>query len=302
MICISDNGGEETMKSKRGKTVFPGMVICLAFFAFPLLAQKPDVAQVMKDTKWQNGPCNVALGAVADLRVPIGYVYAGASDTIKLMDAMGNIPSNKELGLLAPGTFEWFVLYEFAEVGYIKDDEKNSLDADVLLKTIQRSTEEANKIRKKRGFPAMQNIAWLTKPYYDEVTHNLEWAIRGDDETGGTFVNHNTRFLGRKGMMVVTLVGDPAGITDVLPKFKDSLTGFNFKAGNTYAEFRQGDKLAGYGLTAVVAGGATAVAVKTGLFKYIGKFFVFILAAFAAFFKKVWAFLKGLFKPKERPY
>jgi len=56
----------------------------------------------------------------------------------------------------------------------------------------------------------MQNLSWVNKPYYDEITHNLEWTIRGEDETGGTFVNHNTRFLGRKGMMVVTLVGDPA--------------------------------------------------------------------------------------------
>jgi len=82
------------------------------------------------------------------------------------------------------------------------------------------------------------------------------------------------------------------------PKYKDSLAGFNFKTGNTYAEFRQGDKLAGYGLTALVAGGAAAVAVKTGLFKYIGKFLIFILAGIAAFFKKIWAIIKRIAKQR----
>ena len=272
------------------------IILCVSLGA----QQDSEAAKVMGSVKWKQGPCSASLGNVADIRVPLGYMFAGSSDTIKIMDVMGNIPSKQELGLLAPGTFDWFVVYEFDDVGFVKDDEKNSLDADALLKNIQRGTEEANKIRKKRGFPAMLNIDWVTQPYYDETTHNLEWAIQGEDDKGGTFVNHNTRLLGRKGMMVVTLVADPESIATVLPDFKASLKDFTFKAGNTYAEFRQGDKLAGYGLTALVAGGAAAVAVKTGLFKYIGKFIVFIFVGLAAFFKKVWAAIKNFFRPNDR--
>jgi uncharacterized membrane-anchored protein len=265
-------------------------------------AQEENSRTVMESVKWQNGPCNASLGDVAELRVPIGYMFAGGADTKKIMEVMGNIPSDEEVGFLAPGAIDWFVVYEFSEVGFIKDDEKNSLNADALLKSIRKSTEEGNKLRKKRGFPIMLNITWLTKPYYDELTHNLEWSIQGEDEKGGKFVNHNTRLLGRKGMMVVTLVADPSNITAVLPDFKSSLKDFSFKTGNTYAEFRQGDKLAAYGLTALVAGGATAVAVKTGLFKYIWKFLIFIAAGLAAFFKRVWARIKGFFRSEDKPY
>jgi uncharacterized membrane-anchored protein len=263
--------------------------------------QPSEAAKVVQSIKWQKGPGSASLGDVADIKVPDGFVFAGAADTIKLMDVMGNIPSHHELGLLANGESDWFVVYEFENIGYVRDDEKNSLDADVLLKSIRQSTDRGNKIRKKRGLPALLNIDWITKPHYDETTHNLEWTIKGEDDTGDTFVNHNTRLLGRKGMMVVTLVADPESIATVLPEFRTSLKDFAFKAGNTYAEFRSGDKLAGYGLTALVAGGAAAVAVKTGLFKYLGKFLVFILAGLAAFFKKIWAKISRFFRSEDKP-
>ena len=276
-------------------------LVLLACAAALMAQETPSEAEkVAQSIKWQKGPGNASLGDIADIRVPVGYMFAGSSDTIKLMDVMGNVPSKEELGLLAPETFDWFIIYEFADVGYVKDDEKNSLDSAALLKSIQKGTEQANKIRKKRGLPAMTNLRWVTEPHYDEATHNLEWTIRGDDDAGGEFVNHNTRLLGRKGIMVVTVVADPENISGVLPEFRKSLADFTFKTGNTYAEFRQGDKLAGYGLTALVAGGAAAVAVKTGLFKYLGKFIIFIFAGLAAFFKKIWAKISGLFRSEDR--
>lgn len=284
-------------RSVASAAVVPILTACMMLLAPALRAQdsqnEEEAKKVFESVQWKQGPCDASLGNVADLSVPLGYMFAGAADTKKIMNVMGNSPSNLELGLLAPATFDWFVVYEFNEVGFIKDDEKNSLDPAALLKSIQKSTEQGNKIRRKRGFPTLQNIRWLTEPYYDEQTHNLEWAIQGEDSTGDAFVNHNTRLLGRKGMMVVTLVAAPSDITAVLPEFKTGLKDFSFKTGNTYAEFRQGDKLASYGLTALVAGGAAAVAVKTGFFKYIGKFIVFIFVGLAAFFKKIWAAIRG---------
>lgn len=42
-------------------------------------------------------------------------------------------------------------MFEFSNVGYVKDDERDKLDANVLLKTISDNTEESNKERAKRG-------------------------------------------------------------------------------------------------------------------------------------------------------
>ena len=89
--------------------------------------------------------------------------------------------------------------------------------------------------------------------------------------------------------MRVVLVTDPTTLSATLPKFKNVLAGFGFKQGQRYAEFRQGDKVAEYGLTALVVGGATAVAVKAGLFKWLWKGLVVGFLAVIAFFKKLFS-------------
>jgi uncharacterized membrane-anchored protein len=50
------------------------------------------------------------------------------------------------------------------------------------------------------------------------------------------------------------------------------MQGFSYKSGKTYAEFRPGDKIAQYGLAALIGGGAGAAAVKLGLFGALWKF------------------------------
>ena len=51
-----------------------------------------------------------------------------------------------------------------------------------------------------------------------------------------------------------------------LPTFKELMAGYSFQSGNSYAEFRPGDKVAKYGLAALVVGGAAVGAAKLGLF------------------------------------
>ena len=183
-------------------------------------------------------------------------------------------------------------MFEFDDVGYIKDDDKDSLDADAMLASIRKGTEIGNKEREKRGWPTMTILGWEKEPYYDEESHNLEWAIRGSSE-GDVVVNYNTRLLGRGGVMRVTLVADPETLTATIPKFKDLLAGYAFKPGQRYAEFRQGDKVAQYGLAALIVGGASAVAVKSGLLKYLWKILIVGFVAISAFVKKVFGRKKG---------
>ena len=46
---------------------------------------------------------------------------------------------------------DWFVIYRRHDVGLVKDDDKNAIDADAILKGISEGTEEANKERAKNG-------------------------------------------------------------------------------------------------------------------------------------------------------
>lgn len=247
-------------------------------------AQNPDFESV----NWQEGPSIGNLADVAQVRIPAGYVFTEANDTRILMEAMQNPTSGNEVGFIAPASLDWFVVFEFHDIGYVRDDEKNSLDAEAMLEAIKKGTEVANKERRRRGWPILTVLGWEQRPHYNEITHNLEWAIRGESE-GNLVINYNTRLLGRRGVIRVTLVTDPAALSAILPKFKKLIAEFQFKQGQKYAEYRQGDKVAKYGLTALVVGGTSAVAVKTGLFKWIWKGLVAGFLAFLAFLKRLFS-------------
>jgi uncharacterized membrane-anchored protein len=240
----------------------------------------------LEAVKFQKGPATGDLGTTAQVKVPSGYVFAGGNDTRVIMERMQNTTNGRELGFIAPGGEDWFVVFEFDPVGYVKDDEKGSLDADALLESIKAGTAEGNKERARRGWPSLTVLGWETPPRYNEVTHNLEWAVKLESE-GKSGVNHNTRLLGRGGVMEVTLVCDPAKLGEILPKFNTMLNGFEFISGQRYSEFRPGDKMAAYGLTGLIAGGGVAVAAKSGLLKWLWKGIVAAVVGISALVKKI---------------
>jgi uncharacterized membrane-anchored protein len=255
-------------------------VCCLFLAATPLRAaeetQADDVDSMLAKFDWLRGPAKADLKSLAEINVPQGFIFTGAKGTQELLESMGNPTSGDELGFLAPTSLGWFVVFEFSDVGYVKDDDKDKLDADKLLNAIKAGNDQANKYREKMGVPPLHITGWEFPPRYNETTHNLEWAIRGESEARPV-INYNTRLLGRKGVMEVNLVIKPERLTETIPTYQAILADYSYKPGERYAEYRQGDKLAQYGLAALITGGAAAVAVKTGLF-----------GAIVLFFKKAW--------------
>jgi uncharacterized membrane-anchored protein len=107
------------------------------------------------------------------------------------------------------------------------------------------------------------------------------------DEKGNLVANHNTRYLGRRGVMRVNLVADTEAMTSTLPEFRRVMNGFAYTPDNNYRAFVKGDKVAEYGLSALVVGGVAAAASKTGLLKYLWKFIVLGVAAVGGMLKKL---------------
>lgn len=226
------------------------------------------------DIDWTAGPATVALGdGLGQLRVENGYLFADAATTRRIMELTGNPPSELEIGLVAPEaeSKEWFIVLEFDAVGYVRDDEKDAIDADAILENVVAATEEANKIRRANGFDAVHVKGWFEEPHYDQESHNLVWAIEAEDDSGDRVVNYNVRLLGRRGYTSVTLVTDPATLAADRPEVARVIGSFSYTTGNRYADFVAGDKVAQYGLTALIAGGAGAAAAKLGLFAQLGK-------------------------------
>ncbi|HXU77093.1 MAG TPA: DUF2167 domain-containing protein [Methylomirabilota bacterium] len=231
------------------------------------------------------GPAKASLGDRAQIDVPVGYDFFDGNTTRALMKASGEPTSGDEMGCLMPTNSEWSVLFEFDEIGFVKDDEKDKLDADKILASIKKGTAQANKERVRSGNAPLEIVGWEVPPRYDPTTHNLEWAIRATSE-GKPILNYNTRMLGRKGVMEVVLIVEPDKLSETLPTFRGLLANYNFQTGQTYAEYRSGDKVAKYGLAALVVGGAAVGAAKlglfTGLFLLIKKGWKLVIVAFAA--------------------
>ena len=246
------------------------------------------------------------LGSMAQVDIPQGWRFTGPQGTRDLLKLYGNIPGTDELGLLTTeGEGPW-VIFEFEESGYIKDDEKDKLadDADAMLKNFQEGQEAANEQRKKMGAGALHVKGWAQPPRFNDQTKNLEWALIVVNEEGGESINYNTRLLGRRGVMEIGLVCTPEEMQTLLPKYQAIMNGFQYTQGNTYAEYRSGDKVAEYGLTALIAGGGAVAAAKMGLFAKLGgllakmgKGIIAVVVVIGAGIK--WVFTK-LFCSKEK--
>jgi len=261
------------------KPVIAAVVIgcSLIALAFPCVAEEqPAPSQEdantafrkqLSELKWIRGPKQVQLFGNSTLEVPAGYVFLNPADTAKLETITQNIGGGTEY-FLAPEDLHWGAHFSFKDDGYVKDDEK--IDAAALLQNIKDNTAAGNKIRRERGWDEMEVIGWQAPPHYDTQTNRLEWAVSGRDLKSSTeVVNFNTRILGRGGVMSAVLIADPQNLTAATDDFKSTLSGFTYSAGQRYAEYRPGDKVAKYGLAALVTGGAAAIAVKTGLWKVI---------------------------------
>ena len=137
---------------------------------------------------------------------------------------------------------------------------------------------------------------WHVPPHYDTGSKRLEWGMRLRDEKGGLHVNYTSRLLGRSGVMSAVLVSSPQTLAEDMKAFSNALSGYDYVAGEKYAEFKSGDRIAEYGLAALVVGGAAAAAAKAGLFKSLGKFLWVIIGGALM---GGWALLKKLIGRKE---
>jgi uncharacterized membrane-anchored protein len=196
----------------------------------------------------------------------------------------------------------WGVVITYDKDGHVKDDDADSIDYTKLLKEMQEGLEENNAERKKHGYRAMNLVGWAERPHYDKASHKLYWAkeLQSEGETHHG-LNYNIRVLGREGVLVLNAVAAIEQLGQIKTEMQEVTSFTNFTAGNRYADFNGStDKVAEYGIAALVAGG---VAAKLGFF---GKLFALLLAfkkliivVVAALGSAVWKFFKR--EPKAAP-
>lgn len=254
---------------------------------FALAQNTPEERQKLAQSlKWLEPGKAGSIAGKAQFRTSEAYTFLGTADTDTFLKLNGNPPPGNAY-TIAPTRADWFGILSFADEGYVKDDEK--IDADELLKSLKEQNAAGNEKKQKAGYDPLLLEGWAIPPRYDSENKRLEWGTRlRYPKDNSVVVNVSTRILGRSGYTAAILVTTPETVEKDLADFKVALKNFDYVSGEKYSEWKQGDKVAAYGLGALVLGGAAAAASSKGFLKAIG---LAILAAGAA----VWAGVKRFF-------
>jgi uncharacterized membrane-anchored protein len=280
----------------------------------PAWAQEPEAAEpeaVAEESKEDTGPALayqtgeiVLPNKVASLHLGTRYRYLDPGETEKLLVAWGNQPGNETEGAVVPSDVDpfsdegWAVIVTYDNDGHVDDSDARKIDYDDMLKDMKEGTESENDDRKKAGYDAVHLVGWAENPHYDGANKKLYWAKELDFEGSDAHtLNYDVRVLGREGVLSMNAVSGIGQLSQIRQGMRSLIDVAEFNEGYRYAEYNpKTDKLAEYGLGALIAGG---VAAKLGLF---GKLFALIIAA-----KKVliagaialFGFIARLFKKKD---
>jgi len=217
---------------------------------------------------------------IATLHLGEAYRYLNPAETEKLLVAWGNPPGNETQGSIIPREVDpmsetgWAVIVTYVDEGHVDDSDAAEIDYDEMLADMKAGTEDHNDARKADGYEAIHLVGWAEKPHYDAATKKLYWAQELSFEGSSTHtLNYEVRVLGREGVLSMNAVSTIDQLSQVKADMKPLIEVAEFNPGHRYAEFNAStDRMAEYGLGALIAGG---VAAKLGLF---GKLFALLVA------------------------
>jgi uncharacterized membrane-anchored protein len=269
-------------------------MLCISFL---LVNTQSFAEESYENLQWQNGPKTQNILGKATIFIPAEYQFLGINETDKYLKLSKNIPSGAE-NFFSPKDFSWESYFSFDELGYVKDDVK--IDANELLAASKESSKKNNKYRVEQGWDTLSTVGWQYPPRYNPTNNQLEWAfLLVNDNTNEYVINYHTRILGKNGVMAVILVAYEDNLAQSVIELSQHLSTFKFNPGEKYSEYKKGDKVAEFGLAALIVGGAAAVASKKGVWAILmglllaaKKFAIVIIIA-------LFAGIASLFKRKK---
>jgi uncharacterized membrane-anchored protein len=264
-----------------------------------------QAAKLEASLTYQTGEIKLADG-LATLRLPADFRYLDQAQTKRLLEeGWGNPDGGGTLGMIVPTATSpmsdngWGVIVTYEENGYVSDKDADSINYDDLLKDMQASVKADNEERQKSGYGSIELVGWAERPSYDKATHKMYWAkdLRFDGADQHT-LNYNIRVLGRHGVLVLNAVAGMSQLAAIKSDMQKVIAFTDFNPGHSYTDFdSKTDKVASYGLAALVAGG---IAAKTGLLTKLlamliaaKKLVALAIAGIAAFFSKLFKKVKA---------
>ena len=203
-----------------------------------------------QEINWISGPKQASLGTLADIEVPAGYRLTGETGARILLERMKNPVPDGLIGILAPDSGKWWVVLTFTDVGYVKNADKERIDAAAVLKAVQKRSEMQNADRKEQGMTSIVSVDWERPPVYNVESHSLEWALRAETQSAKV-VNDTVLLLGRRGVLEIITV-QPYQATSDPVSLQQLIKSISFKEGQRYVDYENGDKNADVSLSQLI--------------------------------------------------
>lgn len=264
-------------------------------------AYAAEVQQFEQSLSFRTGTLAIA-PAKAVIELNASFRYLEAADARRVLeDLWGNPPDESVLGMILPkqGSLldddSWAVVVTYNDEGHVSDSEASEIDYGAMLVEMQEATAEESTQRELEGYGSIALRGWAEPPHYDATTHKLYWAkellFNGEHDT----LNYDVRVLGRHGYLSLNAVAGMAQVDAVREGMRELLPLAKFEPGATYGDYDAStDRLAGYGIAALVGGGLAA---KSGL---VAKVIAALVAAKKIVIPLIFALLYGVVRLFKR--
>jgi uncharacterized membrane-anchored protein len=203
----------------------------------------------------------------SSISIPDGYALVTGSDADAIFKNDGEPAVESLEGYVCNfSNFENAVLFQYFNTGYISTDDAEELDSKTLLDSIIENTQKSNRERRKNGNSEIQVIGWVQEPTFDKESNTVYWAIESESGENENTINAVALRLGREGYEQITWITSKSSYTHLSGDLDVMLRAHNFDVGYRYNDYTVGDKVAEFGIAALVAASIGGKIMKIGSF------------------------------------
>jgi len=202
----------------------------------------------LKQISWISGPEKVSIGDFADVNIPNGYRFCNGTGARVILENANTPVPNDLIGVLADNAGTWWAVLEYDKNGYVKSADMAQIDSAAVLKSVQKRLQNQSQ-GAGRG---ITSLAWQSQPAFDDQADSITWSLQVQAGSSKT-LNEGVALLGRYGVLEVTSSQSyPPAAAPALGQIVSQ--NINFKDGDRYSDYQNGDKVGEIALAGLIAG------------------------------------------------
>ncbi len=184
------------------------------------------------------------------------------------------------------------VLNKFNNDGYVKLDDWKDLNPDDLIRQKKENAKINNEKRKEIGFDLVENVEWIEYPSLDKNSNSVSYSFKVTWSDGSENMNKFLIILGRNGYSEFEIVST-YGFEEEFKAARNLSyflqNNFSYNPQFEYKDYKPGDKVAAYGIAALVATslGVKGIAKAGGILVALKKFWYILLLPFIFLFRLI---------------